>query len=283
MANPRSAKRTTKPARPSDGQNQSRQAAPRRSADRALLLADAERLEDFHHARRVRPALRRAPDRHFQRRAVLAALSGDLAEQPDSGHRRSRMARAAGRSRCSSPAPSCNISAARPESFIRATSAPASPSMNGCSGRWAGSGRWPARPTTSATTRRSRSPTRIARYTNEVNRLFGVMNTRLAEREFLAGRYSIADMACVGWVRLAERMGQDLGAVSASQALVRNDPRAAGGQARLRHPRRGGVRRSTCTIRKCARSCSGRRRGECPDSDLIDAGEAATSGARLRG
>jgi GST-like protein len=50
----------------------------------------------------------------------------------------------------------------------------------------------------------------IARYTDEVNRLFGVMNTRLADREFLAGRYSIADMACVGWVKLAERMGQDL-------------------------------------------------------------------------
>jgi GSH-dependent disulfide-bond oxidoreductase len=50
----------------------------------------------------------------------------------------------------------------------------------------------------------------IARYTDEVNRLFGVMNTRLATRAFLAGRYSIADMACVGWVRLAERMGQDL-------------------------------------------------------------------------
>ena len=50
----------------------------------------------------------------------------------------------------------------------------------------------------------------ISRYTNEVNRLFGVMNTRLAGREFLAGRYSIADMACVGWVRLAGRMGQEL-------------------------------------------------------------------------
>ena len=50
----------------------------------------------------------------------------------------------------------------------------------------------------------------VDRYTNEVNRLFGVMNTRLAAREFLAGRYSIADMACVGWVRLAERIGQDL-------------------------------------------------------------------------
>ena len=36
------------------------------------------------------------------------------------------------------------------------------------------------------------------------------MNTRLAKQEFLAGRYSIADMACVGWVRLAERQGQDL-------------------------------------------------------------------------
>ena len=50
----------------------------------------------------------------------------------------------------------------------------------------------------------------VSRYTNEVNRLFGVMNARLAGREFLAGRYSIADMACVGWVRLAERMGQEL-------------------------------------------------------------------------
>ncbi len=50
----------------------------------------------------------------------------------------------------------------------------------------------------------------IARYTDEVNRLYGVMNRRLAGREFLAGRYSIADIACAGWVRLAERQGQDL-------------------------------------------------------------------------
>jgi GST-like protein len=50
----------------------------------------------------------------------------------------------------------------------------------------------------------------IDRYTNEVNRLFGVMDRRLADHEFLAGRYSIADMASVGWVRLAGRMGQEL-------------------------------------------------------------------------
>ncbi|HEX4408473.1 MAG TPA: glutathione S-transferase N-terminal domain-containing protein [Xanthobacteraceae bacterium] len=55
-------------------------------------------------------------------------------------------------------------------------------------------------------------PYAIGRYTDEVNRLFGVMNTRLAKHEFLAGRYSIADMACVGWVRLYDRLGQDLDA-----------------------------------------------------------------------
>ncbi|MGB6538700.1 MAG: glutathione binding-like protein [Xanthobacteraceae bacterium] len=50
----------------------------------------------------------------------------------------------------------------------------------------------------------------IARYSDEVNRLYGVMNKQLSQRAFLAGRYSIADIACVGWVRLAERQGQDL-------------------------------------------------------------------------
>ncbi len=50
----------------------------------------------------------------------------------------------------------------------------------------------------------------IRRYTDEVNRLYGVMDTRLADREFLAGPYSIADMACWPWVVPYERMGQDL-------------------------------------------------------------------------
>lgn len=50
----------------------------------------------------------------------------------------------------------------------------------------------------------------IDRYTNEVNRLYGVMDRRLADRPFLAGEYSIADMACVGWVRQYEGNGQDL-------------------------------------------------------------------------
>jgi GST-like protein len=46
------------------------------------------------------------------------------------------------------------------------------------------------------------------RYRNEVNRLYGVMNTRLAGHEYLAGEYSIADMACYPWVVPWERQGQ---------------------------------------------------------------------------
>lgn len=50
----------------------------------------------------------------------------------------------------------------------------------------------------------------IDRYTDEVNRLYGVMNRRLADRDHLAGDYSIADMACWGWVVPYKNQGQDL-------------------------------------------------------------------------
>ncbi len=51
----------------------------------------------------------------------------------------------------------------------------------------------------------------IDRYTNEVNRLYGVMQRRLAQSEWLAGdEYSIADIACIGWVHRHKRQGQDL-------------------------------------------------------------------------
>jgi len=50
----------------------------------------------------------------------------------------------------------------------------------------------------------------INRYTDEVNRLYGVMDIQLKDRDFLAGEYSIADMASWPWVVAYERMGQDL-------------------------------------------------------------------------
>jgi GSH-dependent disulfide-bond oxidoreductase len=53
-------------------------------------------------------------------------------------------------------------------------------------------------------------PYAIDRYRNEVNRLYGVMDRRLAERPYLAGDYSIADMACYPWVVPHERQGQNI-------------------------------------------------------------------------
>jgi GST-like protein len=53
-------------------------------------------------------------------------------------------------------------------------------------------------------------PYAIDRYTNESNRLYGVLNKRLADRPYVAGDYSIADMAIVGWAKLWERQGQDI-------------------------------------------------------------------------
>jgi GST-like protein len=53
-------------------------------------------------------------------------------------------------------------------------------------------------------------PYAINRYTNEANRLYGVLNRRLADREYVAGEYSIADMAIVGWAKLWERQGQNI-------------------------------------------------------------------------
>jgi GST-like protein len=53
-------------------------------------------------------------------------------------------------------------------------------------------------------------PYAIKRYTDEVNRLYGVMNKRLADRDFLGGDYSIADMASIGWTRSYKNQGQDL-------------------------------------------------------------------------
>jgi GSH-dependent disulfide-bond oxidoreductase len=53
-------------------------------------------------------------------------------------------------------------------------------------------------------------PYAIDRFANEMHRIYGVMNRRLADRDFLAGKYSIADIACVGWASRAERFGHDL-------------------------------------------------------------------------
>lgn len=53
-------------------------------------------------------------------------------------------------------------------------------------------------------------PYAIERYVKETSRLYGVLNKQLGDgRAFIAGDYSIADMACYPWV-LPERQGQNL-------------------------------------------------------------------------
>jgi GST-like protein len=71
----------------------------------------------------------------------------------------------------------------------------------------------------------------INRYTNEVNRLYGVLDTRLKDSEFMAGAYSIADMATYPWVIVHANLGQTLddfphikrwfGTIQARPAVVR--------------------------------------------------------------
>ncbi|MHB8424685.1 MAG: glutathione S-transferase N-terminal domain-containing protein [Gammaproteobacteria bacterium] len=50
----------------------------------------------------------------------------------------------------------------------------------------------------------------INRYTQEAGRLYSVMDTQLAARDYIAGAYSIADMAIYPWVVPHERQGQAL-------------------------------------------------------------------------
>jgi GSH-dependent disulfide-bond oxidoreductase len=53
-------------------------------------------------------------------------------------------------------------------------------------------------------------PYAVDRYVKETNRLYGVLNARLADRRFIAGDYSIADIASYPWIVPHERQRQNL-------------------------------------------------------------------------
>jgi GST-like protein len=55
-----------------------------------------------------------------------------------------------------------------------------------------------------------RIPYAIARYSHEAERLYGVLDRQLADREFICDAYSIADMACWPWVITYRSQGIDL-------------------------------------------------------------------------
>ena len=53
-------------------------------------------------------------------------------------------------------------------------------------------------------------PYAIDRYTRETARLYGVLDKHLSQYEFVAGDYSIADMAAYPWIVPHEKQGQSL-------------------------------------------------------------------------
>ena len=53
-------------------------------------------------------------------------------------------------------------------------------------------------------------PYAIDRYVNETNRLYGVLDKQLATNEYIAGNYSIADMACYPWIVPYKKQQQNL-------------------------------------------------------------------------
>ena len=55
-----------------------------------------------------------------------------------------------------------------------------------------------------------RIPYAIDRFSRELRRLYGVLDMRLRDREFIAGSYSIADIACYPWIVPHRGHGQRL-------------------------------------------------------------------------
>lgn len=79
----------------------------------------------------------------------------------------------------------------------------------------------------------------VNRYVNETNRLYGVLDRRLAGRDYIAGDYSIADMACYPWI-LPEAQGQnidDFPNLKAWQQRIRERPGTQAAYARAKEVR----------------------------------------------
>ena len=53
-------------------------------------------------------------------------------------------------------------------------------------------------------------PYAIERYTKETSRLYGVLDNKLKDQDYIVGEYSIADMACYPWIVPHEKQGQKL-------------------------------------------------------------------------
>ncbi len=72
-------------------------------------------------------------------------------------------------------------------------------------------------------------PYGIKRFGDEAHRLYGVMNKQLAGRDYVAGDYSIADMALIGWIKALRAAGRRHRRVPEREGVDRPHAGAAGG------------------------------------------------------
>lgn len=85
------------------------------------------------------------------------------------------------------------------------------------------------------------------RYQSEVRRLYSVMDERLADRDFLAGEYSIADIACFPWARVAGGGGLDLAEFPNVKVWMDRISARPAGQVRVSDPREESARKHDYT------------------------------------
>ena len=103
-----------------------------------------------------------------------------------------------------------------------------------------------------------KAPYAEERYLKEAHRLYGVLDRRLADHEFVADDYSIADIAIWPWVSRYEWQTVDLNQYPEREALVRGDRQAPGDAEGLQGAqgrRRGAdfrdVPRMRCSAQRC--------------------------------
>ena len=80
---------------------------------------------------------------------------------------------------------------------------------------------------------KGKAPYAEERYSKEAQRLYGVLDRRLEGRDFVAGDYSIADIAIWPWISRFEWQEIDLNKYPEREALVHDDRQPARGAARL--------------------------------------------------
>ena len=93
------------------------------------------------------------------------------------------------------------------------------------------------------------------RYKNEYDRLLGVMNTVLEQREYLAGDYSIADMASFPWITAYKRYEVDLDLfVMSEDGLIPSNQGRLSGRELKSEKKTGALERAL--LKKVSRLCS---------------------------